>query len=730
MTTTATSRGSDLQYVKGVGPIRAAALQSAGISAIGDLLYYFPRGYIDRRAIVPIAHLRNHIRSGQPVTIIGNVFRQEAKRSRQSRRMVFFLTLRDDTGFVQCVWFEGYQYYKDKFEVGEMIAVSAIPTLDKLGRPQFVHPEFDRLRGAEEEDEPDWGNMVNTGSMIPKYPSGADFAKAGLDSRGFRRIIRNALKSHIREVREILPAAIRSKEKLVDLPVALQEIHFPPDPAKLNEARRRLKFDELFFLELMLALRRHHNRDVVKGISYKVESTLARQLVDSLPFPLTGAQKKVMREIADDMRRGEPMNRLLQGDVGSGKTIVALMAMLVAADNGYQCAFMAPTEILADQHFRTLSSFLQGLPVSIRLLIGGQKKKLREDVLEDVRSGRGQIIVGTHALLEKDVEFSRLGLIVIDEQHRFGVVQRASLKEKGISPDVLVMTATPIPRTLAMTVHGDLDVSIIDEMPAHRKPIKTAVRLEHQKDKVYSFLRQEIGNGRQAYIVFPLIEESEKVDLKAATKEFEKLKTEHFSDLRLGLLHGRMKTEEKDAVMKQFKDRDLDILVATTVIEVGIDVPNATVMVIENAERFGLSQLHQLRGRVGRGADQSYCILIANYAWFHEGKRKKNPLDVEQEERQSAMRLETMVETNDGFRIAEVDLRLRGPGEFLGTRQSGLPAFRIADLLEDGEILKAARNEAFALIESDPELRLPGNTVLREHFKERYRSIWELGDVG
>jgi ATP-dependent DNA helicase RecG len=332
--------------------------------------------------------------------------------------------------------------------------------------------------------------------------------------------------------------------------------------------------------------------------------------------------------------------------------------------------------------------------------------------------------------LEKGVEFARLGLVVIDEQHRFGVVQRASLKEKGVSPDVLVMTATPIPRTLAMTVHGDLDVSVIDEMPAERKPIKTAIRLEHQKDKVYSFLRQEIKNGRQAYIVFPLIEESEKLDLKAAVKEFEKLKSAHFPDQRLGLIHGRLKTEEKDEVMKRFKERDLDILVATTVIEVGIDVPNATVMVIENAERFGLSQLHQLRGRVGRGADQSYCILVANYAWFHEGKRKRDPQEIEREERQAATRLETMVETNDGFRIAEADLRLRGPGEFLGTRQSGLPAFRIADLLEDGEILKAARNAAFALIEADPELRLPGNNALREHFRERYRSIWELGDVG
>jgi ATP-dependent DNA helicase RecG len=572
--------------------------------------------------------------------------------------------------------------------------------------------------------------MVNTGALIPKYASGADLSAVGLDSRGFRRIIRSALRSHLRNVQEILPAEIRARQRLADLPAALQHIHFPADPGRLEQARHRLTFDEFFFLELMLALRRHRHRDVVKGISYRVESVLARRLVDSLPFRLTGAQKRVIKEITDDMKKPEPMNRLLQGDVGSGKTIAALTAMLIAVENGYQAAFMAPTEILADQHFRTLSSFLTGLRVSVRLLIGGQKKKLREDILEDVRAGQGQIIVGTHALLEQNVSFARLGLVVIDEQHRFGVVQRAALKEKGLNPDVLVMTATPIPRTLAMTVHGDLDVSIIDEMPADRKPVKTAIRLEHQKDKVYEFVRQEVRHGRQAYVVFPLIEESEKVDLKAATKEFEILTTEVFPGLRLGLLHGRMKSHEKDAVMLKFKAREIDILVATTVIEVGIDVPNATIMVIENAERFGLSQLHQLRGRVGRGADQSYCILMANYAWFQLKKRGRDPAQAEREQQMAVKRLETMVETTDGFRIAEVDLRLRGPGEFLGTRQSGLPAFRIADLVEDHGVLLEARNEAFRLIEADPELRLPDNNALRAYFKERYREIWELGDVG
>ncbi|HEX9615754.1 MAG TPA: ATP-dependent DNA helicase RecG, partial [Bacteroidota bacterium] len=518
--------------------------------------------------------------------------------------------------------------------------------------------------------------------------------------------------------------------RLVDRAAALQNVHFPSDPVILGEARRRLKFDELFFFEIMLALRKRRSHATGQGISFRIESTLARKLVDSLPFPLTSAQKRVVREIAEDMRRPEPMNRLLQGDVGSGKTIVALMAMLVAVDNGYQAVFMAPTEILAEQHFRTLSSFLEGLPVNARLLIGGQKKKLRTDVLDDIRSGGCNIAVGTHALLEETVGFAKLGLVVIDEQHRFGVVQRAALKQKGVSPDVLVMTATPIPRTLAMTIHGDLDVSVIDEMPAHRKPIRTAVRLENQKDKVYEFVRREVAAGRQAYVVFPLIEESEKLDLKAATKEFETLKETAFPGLRLGLIHGRMKSEEKDAVMLKFKMRELDILVATTVIEVGIDVPNASVMIIENAERFGLSQLHQLRGRVGRGADQSYCILIADYAWFREVRKKGDPVEIEREQQLARTRLETMVETNDGFRIAEVDLKLRGPGEFLGTRQSGLPSFRIADLVDDADILAAARNEAFAIVDLDPELRIPDHLPMREHFMERYRDIWELGGTG
>ncbi|HTY38056.1 MAG TPA: ATP-dependent DNA helicase RecG [Bacteroidota bacterium] len=718
-----------LQYVKGIGPKRAGALEEAGIRSVGDLLLTFPFDYLDRSRIVTIRSLKQYVDTDKPVTVIGQVFRQEMRRSRRSNRLMFILTLEDATGHLPCIWFEGVQWFKDAFEAGEMLAVSAYPDFDKLGRIQFTHPEFDRLKGAEEEDEPDWGKLFNTGSIIPKYSSTAELTKVGLDSRGFRRVIRNALKSHLTTIQEFLPDDLRERQNLLGCRTALGQIHFPANQEELDAARRRLKFDELFFLQLMLAFRKKRLGQQNKGIVYSTESDLVRTLLSSLPFALTTAQRRVLKEIAADMSNPTPMNRLLQGDVGSGKTIVALLAMLVAVENGYQVAFMAPTEILAEQHFRTLSSYLQHSPVNVRLLIGGQRKKLREDVLEDIRSGRGQIVIGTHALLEEGVAFAKLGFIVIDEQHRFGVMQRATLRAKGMNPDVLVMTATPIPRTLSLTVYGDLDVSVIDEMPANRKPIKTGVRLENQKDRVYQFVREEIQRGRQAYIVFPLIEESEKSDLKAATAEFERLKQEVFGEFSLGLIHGRMKSEEKDAMMQRFKSGDVNILVSTTVIEVGIDIPNATIMVVENAERFGLSQLHQLRGRVGRGADQSYCILIANYGWFDEHKRGFDRGELKKEKQNAQVRLDTMVETTDGFRIAEVDLRLRGPGEIFGLRQSGIPEFRIANLAEDGDIITIARKEAFLIVERDPQLRSASHQNLRKHFELRYKDALALSTI-
>ncbi|MBI4429049.1 MAG: ATP-dependent DNA helicase RecG [Ignavibacteriales bacterium] len=718
-----------LQSVRGIGPKRTAALHGIGIHSVIDLLYYFPRDYFDRSTIIPIIDLRKYANRGKAVTVIGEVFRQETRRARKSTKLMFFLTMRDETGYVQCVWFEGIQWYKEAFEIGELLAVSAVPTWDRLGRVQFIHPQFDRL-GSAEGDEPDWGKLFNTGAIIPKYRSSADLERVGLDSRGFRRIIRNATKQNLDFIEENLQEEIRKRAKIPGLRFALENIHFPADRDSLNSASRRLKFDELFFLQLLLALRRHHFKHEEKGISFSLESPLARALVASLPFELTKAQRRVLNEIADDMKSSKPMNRLLQGDVGSGKTVVSLLTMLVAIDNGSQVAFMAPTEILADQHYRTIANFLKGLPVNVRLLIGGQKKKLREDVLEDIRRGDANIVVGTHALIEEKVVFAKLGFAVIDEQHRFGVVQRAAMREKGYNPDVLVMTATPIPRTLAMTIYGDLDVSVIDEMPANRKPIKTAVRMEHQKQKVYGFVKEEVKRGRQVYIVFPLIEESEKLDLKAATKEFEHLQKSVFPELKMGLIHGRLRTEEKDDVMSKFKSGGIQVLVATTVIEVGIDVPNATILIVENAERFGLSQLHQLRGRVGRGADQSYCVLIADYGWFDGHARGKDLFALQEEKETARVRLETMAETSDGFKIAEVDLKLRGPGEFFGTRQSGVPGFRIANLVDDVELLQVARKEAFAVVENDPQLRSPSHASIRKHFETSYKEIFDLGNVG
>ncbi|MCX7983631.1 MAG: ATP-dependent DNA helicase RecG [Bacteroidetes bacterium] len=720
--------GTPLQYLRGIGPKRAAVLQAQGLTTLEDLLQYYPRGYLDRSHIVRIVDLAFHIHNRTPVTVIAEVFRTETRRARTTNRMIFFLTVKDVSGYLTCVWFEGWQWYKDAFELGEILALSAIPTFDQYGRPQFVHPQFDRLKRVDE-DEPDWGKLFNTGGIIPKYRSNAQLERVGLDSRGFRRVIRFAVAQYVPYVQETLPNELCRRLSLIPRSDALRAIHFPSSLEELEQAKRRLKFEELFFLQLLFAYRRAIVQRELRTVQYKSETLLPRLLIQSLPFTLTSAQKKVLHEIIADLRSPHPMNRLLQGDVGSGKTIVALLVALMAIDSGLQVAFMAPTEILAEQHYKTIRQFLSSLPVSVRLLIGGQRKKEREVLLEELSNGTAHLVVGTHALIEEGVKFHNLGLVIIDEQHRFGVLHRAMLKEKGTSPDVLVMTATPIPRTLAMTLYGDLDVSIIDELPSNRKPIRTAIRTEQDKPRVYAFVKEELHRGRQAYIVFPLIEESEKVDLKAATREFERLQKDVFPEFRVALLHGRMTTSNKDEVMERFKRGEYHILVATTVIEVGIDVPNATIMIIENAERFGLSQLHQLRGRVGRGTEQSYCILIANYEWYDKNRKGKDALELWNEKENARRRLETMVATTDGFKIAEVDLQLRGPGDIFGTRQSGMPALRVANLIEDRELLEIARAEAFQLVQNDPHLRQPEYQNVRSHFEKKYKEFLELGKI-
>ncbi len=724
-----------VQYIKGIGPKRAEALAERGIHTVHDLLYYFPFGYIDLSNVEQIGNLRRQINSGQWVTVTGKV-RSFDLLGRPPRQR-FVVILEDDTGTIQLVFFRSVKFFRNAFTQGETLAVSGKVT-GYRNIPQLVHPSIDRINLSD--DEEDTKGFLHTKGLVPKYGSSEELRNVNLHVKGLRKVMKTVVDEYAASVEEMLPSACIERNTFIGITEALANIHFPPAELHLEEARRRLKFDELFFMQLLLALRRKSVKTDLPGIMFNVESKLARQLVDSLPFTLTKAQIKVIKEIAEDMKSGKPMNRLLQGDVGSGKTIVGLTAMLIAIENGYQTAFMAPTEILAEQHFKTLSNLLNGLPVNIRLLVGAQRSKLREDILEDIRRGSAQIVVGTHALIQEQVTFARLGLTIIDEQHRFGVSQRVALKQKGIDsiggsvhPDVLVMTATPIPRTLSLTIYGDLDVSIIDEMPSNRQIIKTALKSESQRNNAYQFLRSEIKKGRQAYIVYPLIEESEKLDLKAATEGFQTLTKDIFPDLRIGLIHGKMSSEEKDEVMSSFKAGKLDILVATTVIEVGIDIANATVMMIEHAERFGLSQLHQLRGRIGRGAEQSYCILMAP-DWLSKSVARSSPsliVDGEELEKQKVQRrLKAMLDTTDGFKIAEIDLELRGPGDFFGTRQSGLPELQIANLLTDGDLLKLARKEAFTLVDEDPHMRKSEHHQLRKYFEERMRDAFTLIQTG
>lgn len=695
-------------FLKGVGPRIAEKLTKLDICTIEDLLYTLPNRYEDRREFRKIALLRENTNE----VFYGEILACGEATTSRSRRKLFEVMVSDGTGRVVLKWFH---YRKDwmnkRFVVGQRAVFTG--EVKHFGAIREVHhPDAEFLAPDQTLADYQSSDPLAFGRILPVYP-----LTEGLTQYAARRIWKQAVDLFVRHVASYLPVSLVERHQLMPLADALQQIHWPANDTRMEQleagrtrALRSLVYDEFFFLELGLALKR---QGVVleQGITFAVTHKYTKPLAALLPYRLTDAQRRVLGEIKQDLMSAHPMNRLLQGDVGCGKTIVALMSALVAIENDTQVAVVAPTEILAEQHYLQFHYWLDQLGLNVALLRGKMPTAEKRQLLDELRTGQINLVVGTHAVLQEGVEFERLGLGIIDEQHRFGVRQRAVLRDKGTHPHILVMTATPIPRTLSLTVYGDLSLSVIDEMPPGRTPVETVVASDAQRGRIYSRLRQEIDKGHQAYIVYPLVEETEKSDLLAATEGAEKLKNEVFPNARLGLLHGRMKPTEKEAIMTCFKNRELDILVATTVIEVGIDVPNATVMLVEHAERFGLSQLHQLRGRVGRGEAGSLCILLKSYKCSEDGKK----------------RLEVMRATNDGFRIAEADLEIRGPGEFLGTRQSGLPDFRVANILRDGRILEDARQDAFAYAESR-EFR--ESKQVQTVLKERWGNRLELAGIG
>ncbi len=694
-----------IQYCKGIGPKRAEMLQKLGISTVEDALAYLPWRYEDRGNLKKIGGLSY----GSYETVSGEVVSAEVVSTKRQRVKIFELLITDKSGMLIGSWFN-QAFMQKMFRKGQKVILSGIVKANpyKGGLPQIDNPDYEIM----DDTEPD--SLIHTGRTVPIYRT-----TSGLSVRYLRSMLKAILDSCAASVHEMLPEEIVKKYSLMPVPDAYFEVHFPSqekDIARLNRgmspAHRRLSFEELFVLELGLALRKRGTIAEKKGISFKPLDSLEKALRKNLPFTLTRAQERVIAEIKRDMIAERPMNRLVQGDVGCGKTVVALVASLLAVENGYQACIMAPTEILAEQHYKNMSALAGPLGLAVRSLTGSHRKKEKEAVLAEIESGFAQIVVGTHALIEAQVKFKRLGLAVIDEQHRFGVLQRSTLTSKGYEPDVLVMTATPIPRTLALTVYGDLDVSVIDEMPPGRSPIITRLFFESKRAEAYQFIESELAKGRQVYVVYPLVEETEKSDLKAATEMAAHMQKDIFPHWKIGLLHGRMKGQEKESIMTSFKAGEIRILVSTTVIEVGVDVPNAAVMVIEHPERFGLAQLHQLRGRVGRGGHQSYCILMGPRMFAPEARE----------------RLTAFSRTNDGFKIAEEDLRLRGPGEFFGTRQSGLPDLRAANIIRDADLVEQARSEAFDLIQQDPVLT--GYPKLRELVRRKWQGKLGLINVG
>ncbi len=670
---------------------RLKALKSAGIETPSDLINFFPRRYLDRTTVLPIHSLKGQ---GEEVTVVGKVKNINTVGYGRKKRLEVLIS--DGTVSMKGVWFKGVSYMEKYFKKGETVAFFG--KAKRYGRSVTIaHPDIDKLDDTKETEK--------IARIMPIYPGSKYFSNTYITSKLIGKWMKVALKNT--QLKEFLPAPPVQKYKLPRRKEAFRMIHFPNSQKEHKRALARFKFEELFLFQLSMARIKGDIQKPQRGLVFSNPGNYTSQFFNEyIPFELTKAQRNALSDIKKDVRSGNQMNRLLQGDVGSGKTIVAIGAILMALDNGYQTAFMAPTEILAEQHYRTLRQLLEPLDINIHLLVGNQKAALRNDILSATENGKCQIAVGTHAIIQDKVNFNNLGLAVIDEQHRFGVKQRAEILQKGSHPHVLVMSATPIPRSLAMTFYSDLDISIMDELPGGRKPVKTAVRNENTRSDIYIFLDKILQGGGQAYIVYPLVEESEKIDLKDATMGYEKIKKQ-FPNYKAGLMHGRMKSEEKGNVMQQFINNELQILVSTTVIEVGVDVANASLIIVEHAERFGLSQLHQLRGRIGRGSRQSYCILMTGTKISREAK----------------FRLKKMTETNDGFKIAEADLRLRGPGDFLGTKQSGLPDFKVADIIEDASILQHAKQEAWKIMGEDPDLEKQAHQALKKvftpYFKER-----------
>lgn len=680
----------DIKYLPGVGPQRASLLaKELNIVSFKDLLYYFPYKYVDRSRIYTIREIDGNM---PYIQLRGKFLSFETFGEGRQRRLVGHFS--DGTGVMDAVWFQGLKFVMGKIKAGVEYIIFGKPTVFG-GRINVAHPDVD------EADELTVGNM----GLQPYYNTTEKMKRMLVNSHAVEKLMRNLFHAIQREpFEETLSPWMVESFHLMPLTEALYNIHFPQNPELLRKAQYRLKFEELFYVQLNILRYTKERRNKFRGLPFEHVGEIFNTFYSqNLPFQLTGAQKRVIKEMRRDMGSGRQMNRLLQGDVGSGKTLVALMTMLIALDNGYQACMMAPTEILANQHYETICRFLAGMNVRVELLTGNVKGKRRETILKDLLTGDVKILIGTHAVIEDTVNFSSLGLVVIDEQHRFGVAQRAKLWSKNIyPPHVLVMTATPIPRTLAMTLYGDLDVSVIDELPPGRKPIQTVHQFDNRRASLYAFIRKQIEAGRQVYIVYPLIQESEKMDIKNLEDGYTNI-CEEFPEYRVSKVHGKMKPAEKDAEMQRFLAKQTQIMVATTVIEVGVNVPNASVMVIENAERFGLSQLHQLRGRVGRGADQSYCILVTGYKLSEETRK----------------RISIMVETNDGFEIAEADLKLRGPGDLEGTQQSGV-AFdlKIADIARDGQLLQYVRDIAERLLDEDPQCENPKNQVVWQQLKE------------